>query len=110
MVIDMNDSQLTTLIQIRGFLDGTTDVGFRPASEDAGRYRFIAGVLARFGYRRLGRTDKGLIRRYLMRVTGYSRALRAPGRNLKWRISTTCARSPCISRCAGTGPRLAPRQ
>ena len=74
MVIDMNDSQLTTLDQIQAFLTGTIAVEFAPNSDDTARYRFIAGVLARFGYRRLGRAGKGLIRRYLKRTTGYSRA------------------------------------
>jgi len=73
MVIHMNDSQLTTLDQIQAFLAGTAPVVFAPKSEDAARYRFIAGVLARFGYGRLGRADKGLLRRYLVRTTGYSR-------------------------------------
>lgn len=31
-------------------------------------------VLGRFGYGRLRRTDKELVRRYLMHTTGYSRA------------------------------------
>jgi transposase InsO family protein len=74
MVIDMNDAQLKTLDQIREFLAGTAAVAFHPASEDAARYRFIAGVLSRFAYSRLGRSDKGLLRSYLMRTTGYSRA------------------------------------
>ena len=74
MVIHMNDSQLTTLDQVQAFLTGTAVVVFTPPADDAARYRFIAAVLARFGYARLGRTDKGLIRRYLMHTTGYSRA------------------------------------
>lgn len=74
MVIDMNDSQLSTLPQIRDFLAGTADVVFAPPTDDAARYRFIAQVLTRLGYQRLTRPDKGLIRRYLERTTGYSRA------------------------------------
>ncbi len=74
MVIHMNDSQLTALEQIQAFLAGTAEVVFAPNSDDAARYRFITGVVIRFGYHRLGRADKGLIRRYLMRTTGYSRA------------------------------------
>jgi transposase InsO family protein len=73
MVIRMNDSQLCTLQQVRDFLAGTLNVTFAPAGDDAARYGFIAGVLSRFGYGRLGRADKGLIQRYLIRTTGYSR-------------------------------------
>lgn len=70
----MNETKLTTLEQVRAFLAGTVEVGFcaTSAGEDE-RYRHIAGVLARFGYKRLKKPDKGLILRYLMRTTGYSR-------------------------------------
>jgi transposase InsO family protein len=74
MVIDMNEAKLTTLEQVRAFLAGTVEVGF--CATDAGedeRYRHIAGVLARFGYKHLKKPDKGLILRYLERTTGYSR-------------------------------------
>lgn len=74
MVIHMNDSQLTTLDQIRDFLTGASAMVFTQKSDDAARYRFIAAVLTRFRYAALGRADKGLIRRYLMQLTGYSRA------------------------------------
>lgn len=74
MVIRMNDAQLTTLSQIRDFLGGTAEVEFLPVGDDASRYRFIAGVLMRFGYPSLARGDKGLIRRYLQATTGYGRA------------------------------------
>lgn len=74
MVIDMNETKLTTLEQVRAFLAGTAGVGFcaTRAGEDE-RYWHIAGVLARFGYKRRVKPDKGLILRYLERTTGYSR-------------------------------------
>lgn len=73
-MIDMNETRLTTLEQVRAFLGGTTEVGFGAtgAGEDE-RYRHISGVLARFGYKRLKKPEKGLILRYLQRTTGYSR-------------------------------------
>ena len=37
------------------------------------RYDFIARILRRFGYRRLPRADKGVVLRFLERVSGYSR-------------------------------------
>ena len=62
-----------TLAQVREFLAGTADVGIKALGEDAERYRWIAAVLSRLGYRRLKRTDRGLVLRYLQRVSGYSR-------------------------------------
>jgi transposase InsO family protein len=74
MVIDMNEAGLTRLEQLRSFLEGTTAVAFRPLQEDDDRYAHIGAVLRRFGYTRLRRADKGSVRRYLRRTTGYSRA------------------------------------
>ena len=71
MVIDMNDKQLATLAQLRAFLDGTTAVDFAVAAAE--RYAFIARTLQRFGYRRLPRASKGVVLRFLERVSGYSR-------------------------------------
>ncbi|MBH2042346.1 MAG: hypothetical protein I8H87_02170 [Comamonadaceae bacterium] len=70
----MNESQLSTLQQVRDFLAGTADVTFAAAEDDAARYRFISRVLLRFDYPGLGRADKSLIRHYLARTSGYSRA------------------------------------
>jgi len=72
MVIDMNEKKLTTLEQLRQFLVGTAGVDFQPGQDDT-RYAHIADVLRRFQYHRLKRPDKGVVLRYLMRTTGYSR-------------------------------------
>jgi hypothetical protein len=74
MVIDMNETKLTTVGQIREFLAGTADIYLTPEEDDQARYAFIRNVLSRFDYRRLVRRDKGLIRVYLGRTSGYSRA------------------------------------
>jgi transposase InsO family protein len=74
MVIDMNETRLNTVAQLRAFLEGTLEVKFNPIRNDAERYGFIAGVLGRFAYRQLGKPDKGVVMRYLARITEYSRA------------------------------------
>jgi transposase InsO family protein len=71
MVIDMDDEQLRTLVDVQGFLDGTVAMEFAVASEE--RYAFIARTVKRFGYGRLRRADKAVILRFLERVSGYSR-------------------------------------
>ena len=71
MVIDMNDRQFNTLGQLQAFLDGTIAVDFAVAADE--RYDFIGRTLQRFGYRRLPRTGKGVVLRFLERVSGYSR-------------------------------------
>jgi hypothetical protein len=58
MVIDMNETQLKTVAQLRAFLNGTPDVQFQSIGDDMKRYEFIAAVLKRLCYPRLGRADK----------------------------------------------------
>jgi transposase InsO family protein len=74
MVIDMNDSRIGTLEQLRRFLDGTLDVQFAPASDAASRYGHIARVVRRFGYAHLPRADKQVVLRYLGATSGYGPA------------------------------------
>ncbi len=77
MVINMNESKIKTIEQVRQFLAGTSDVNFTPLESgtperDAARYQLIADVVRRFDYRRLPRRDKSAILRYLQRLTAYS--------------------------------------
>lgn len=74
MVIDMNEAQVRTLEQVRQVVAGTQALEFRRAEDDAGRYHWIGQVLSRFGYRQLGRADKGAVLAYLQHLSGYSRA------------------------------------
>jgi len=74
MVIDMNESQLKTVAQLRASLAGTLEVKFRPIRNDLERYGFIASVLGRFAYPQLSKADKGVLMLYLARTTDYSRA------------------------------------
>jgi hypothetical protein len=74
MVIDMNESQVRTLEQVREFLDGTGAVQFRPFGDDQARYRHVSEVLKRFGYGRRARHERGLLLRYLRATAGFSRA------------------------------------
>jgi transposase InsO family protein len=73
MVIDMNDMKLVTLEQLRGFLAGAVDLGLTPTADAAARYEHIKSVLKRFKYPLQSKAHRGLIRRYLQRMTGYSR-------------------------------------
>lgn len=68
----MNDTNLTELPQVRKFLSGTECVEFKPVAQ-AARYNWIAKTLKRFDYHRLSKKDKGSVRNYLLKVTGYSR-------------------------------------
>jgi len=73
MVVMMNDSKLNRLTQIKSFLSETEAVEFKKRSKKEA-YGWIEETLGRFNYFILSKKEKGLIRRYLMKISGYSRA------------------------------------
>ena len=74
MVIDMNEAQVRTLEQVRQVVAGAQVLEFRQAQDDEGRYGWIEQVMRRFGYRQLGRADKGAVLAYVQHLSGCSRA------------------------------------
>jgi len=69
----MDDSQAISLEQIRAFLAGSGEVRFAAQRREE-VYGWVEQTLVRHQYASLKRADKGLIRRYLARMTGLSRA------------------------------------
>ena len=69
----MNDTRLETVQQIRQFLEGNEGVEFRGLTAEE-KYRWIEEILIRFRYLLLRRDEKGVVRRYAAKVTGYSRS------------------------------------
>ena len=59
--------------EVRLFVAGSAAVDFAGLDRES-TYEFTRRTLARFGYGRLGKADKGLLRRYLTKATGLSRA------------------------------------
>ncbi len=70
----MSLDQLTTITTIEQFLEGTQAVAFSVATNKHERYQWVQKTLVKHEYLRLGKVDKGVVTRYLMKVTGYSRA------------------------------------
>jgi len=69
----MNDERLQTIEQVKRFLAGSEALDFGGVLVEE-RYRWIQTVLVRFKYCQLKRAEKGVIRRYIEKVSGYSRA------------------------------------
>ena len=69
----MNDGQLQTIEQVRQFLEGSEVVEFRGLTAKE-KYYWIEEVLIRFRYHHLKRAEKGVIRHYIQKITGYSRS------------------------------------
>lgn len=73
MIVTLKTQGLQSLQQIRAFLDGSQPLGFA-APDRQSAYGFIEEQLRRFAYLRQGRAERGLLQRYLQKVTGLSRA------------------------------------
>ena len=72
MIVNFKISNLPTLDQIRAFLGGSQPFELHvPNREQA--YAFIADTLKGLRYRHLRKPDKGVVRRYLVKVSGFSR-------------------------------------
>lgn len=69
----MNIENLATVESLEDFLQGNQSVAFSVLGEKAERYRFTQKILVKFSYQTCSRKDKGLITRFLMKMTGYSR-------------------------------------
>jgi len=69
----MDDTEAVSLEQIRGFLAGSGEVRFAGVRR-AEVYAWVERTLVRHQYIGLGRADKGVVRQYIGRMTGKSRA------------------------------------
>lgn len=69
----MTLKQLTTIEQLEQFLDGSQACVYEIADDKKSTYRWIEQTLKHFGYPRLGKQDKGVVRRFLIKISGYSR-------------------------------------
>lgn len=69
----MNDHKIKRVEQVKEFLQGTEGICFTNESREK-CYAWIKSVLLRLRYRGLKRVEKGLVRRYLEKISGYSRS------------------------------------
>lgn len=73
MTIHMNDSQIVSLAQIREFLQGSQIIKFESISRKE-KYAWVENILNRFGYFRLRKKDKVVIKKYILSMSGFSDA------------------------------------
>ena len=71
MTINMDDSRLVSITQIKAFLQVGSGISFIGKSRDE-TYRWMEVILSRFWYFSLRKKEKTVIRTYLMKMTGYS--------------------------------------
>jgi hypothetical protein len=73
MIVNLDTRRLKTLEDIRAFLGGSTQFDLS-ITDRAAAYRWIEDTLRQLRYAMLGKGDKGIVRAYLEKVTGLSRA------------------------------------
>ena len=69
----LHTHRLQTLDQVREFLDGSRTLDLQTQTR-ADAYALVAKTVQRFDYLLQGKADKGVLRRFLAKVTGLSRA------------------------------------
>jgi transposase InsO family protein len=69
----MDDKQIQTLEQVQQFVASSQTIEFK-GIDTKEKYQWIEEVLKKFKYQWLKRHGKGILRRYIEKVTGYSRA------------------------------------
>lgn len=65
-------TRISTMEQVRAFMEGIEEVDFEVPNR-AERHQWIVQSLGQLGYERLGKKERGVVLRYLCRITGYSR-------------------------------------
>jgi len=73
MLVQMDETQIQTLKDVEQFLAGIFDASLKLQGSKDDVYTWIQHTLVRFRYLCLGKKQKGLVRAYIQRLSGYSR-------------------------------------
>ncbi len=71
MTIQMDDSHIVSITQIKEFLKLNNSIQFKSVSKKE-RNQWLEQVIIRLRYFRLRKKDKTLVKKYIMRITGLS--------------------------------------
>jgi hypothetical protein len=69
----MNDSHIISIAQVKEFLKVAKNIEFQTSSRQE-KYSWIGNVLLRFRYFSLRKKEKSILKKYLVKMTGYSDA------------------------------------
>ena len=73
MIVTLQTERIRTIEQVAAFVEANEPVDFHPIDRGSA-YAFVARTLARLGYWGLNKPSKALVKRYLAKTTGFSRA------------------------------------
>ena len=72
MNITMTDLRPSNFNQLEKFLGGTKEISFASLNSKAEKYNWIKEILIRFDFRNLKKKERGIVRKYLKKISGYS--------------------------------------
>jgi hypothetical protein len=73
LIVKMQAGESMSLEQIQAFLETSDEVGFKAGNKED-LYEWVNQTLRQLDYRKLKRSGRGLVRRYVAKMTGLSRA------------------------------------
>lgn len=73
MIVTLHTQRLKTLAEVQDFVSSNDAISFT-LTDRVAAYGWMTDTLKQFHYGRCSRADKGVLRRYLGKVTGFSRA------------------------------------
>ena len=73
MILKLDIERVRTIDEVRDFMAGSEPVDFH-LTDRRGAYDFVTRTLRRLNYARLTKADKGVVGRFVAKVTGLSRA------------------------------------
>lgn len=71
MNIIMKNTHISSIEEVEEFLQGNHKISFSIPSKKE-RYKLIKNVLFKFKYRKLNKKEKGFVKNYLVKLTGYT--------------------------------------
>ena len=72
MNITMIDSRLSNSNQLETFLTGSKEISFASLNSKKEKYNWIREILVRFDFRSLKKKERGIVRGYVKKISGYS--------------------------------------
>lgn len=72
MKITMNDEHIVSITQLNEMLKLTRNISCCRSKDTAGTYSWIGKTLSKFGYNKLRKKDKNIVKTYIKDITGYS--------------------------------------
>ena len=73
MIVTLRTERLRTIEQLEAFVEGSASADCKPLDRESA-YDFPRRTLVAFDYHRLGKADRGCVRRYVVKVTAMSPA------------------------------------